>query len=164
MTAREQDTVFEEWMKNHEGILFKGARSFSAQEAEQDDLVQEIRLAIWKGIPNFDQRSKASSYIYRIALNRAVSWQRGARAYRNKLDRYESTLSGPDTSTSAKDQQLERVYAEIRNLNEGDRSLILLQLDGFGYSEIAETLGISESNVGVRLNRIKNKLTEKLKG
>jgi RNA polymerase sigma-70 factor (ECF subfamily) len=73
MKAREQDTTFEAWMKDHQGILFRIVRSFSTHLGEQDDLAQEIRLAIWKSIPNFDGQSKVSSYIYRVALNRAIS-------------------------------------------------------------------------------------------
>jgi RNA polymerase sigma-70 factor (ECF subfamily) len=164
MSAREQNEIFAGWMRDHRGILFKVARSFSSIAAEQDDLVQEIMLAVWKSVPHFNRQSRESSYIYRVALNRAISWRRRKRAHEDKLERYEVTLSQTADTGSKSDARLELVYAEIRKLEELDRSIILMHLDGFKYEEIAETLGLTVTNVGVRLNRIKKKLMENLKG
>ena len=160
MTARQQNQVFTTWMRDHEGILHKVARSFSPTPADREDLVQEISLAIWQSIPGFRERSQISSYIYRIALNRAISWKRSLRSHRAKLDRLKDESTSPATDP---DSRLEIVYAEIRRLNPAERSLILLQLDGFNYQDIAETLGLSVSHVGVRLNRIRQKLAKRLK-
>jgi RNA polymerase sigma-70 factor (ECF subfamily) len=80
------------------------------------------------------------------------------------LDRYERLIAHTTPSKSATDKRLELVYAELRNLDEAERSLMLLHLDGFSYQEIAETLGITVTNVGARLNRTKQKLIERLKG
>lgn len=164
MTAREQDATFEAWMQDHQGILFKVVNAYSQSPAEQDDLAQEIRLAVWRAVPTFDQGSKPSTYIYRIALNRAISWQRSRRSHQAKLDRYQASLPGPaSASNPTKDPRLELLYTAIRRLNEAERALVLLHLDGHTYNEIADTLGITTSNAGVRLNRIKAKLTEYLK-
>ncbi len=164
MTIAENKTIFAQWLKDHEPILRKVARSFASARTDQEDLIQEIQVALWHGIAGFDHRSKTSSYIYRIALNKAISWKRRAKAYRRKIEHFKNDRPDNDDSTSEQDRRLRMVYAEIRRLNDAERSLILLQLDGFNYREIAQTLGLTESNVGVELNRIRTKLAERLKG
>ena len=162
-TARDDNEVFAEWMHKHQGIVFKVARSFTDSRAEQEDLAQEIRVAVWQSVRRFDRRSKPSSYIYRIALNRAISWRRSLRAHEEKLAHYEAGRESA-ADPSGDDPRVELLYAEIRRMDELNRSLILMQLDGFNYQEIAETLGLTATNVGVRLNRIRRTLTENLKG
>lgn len=164
MTTAEKKTLFAQWLQEHTAILHKVARSFTPAVADQEDLMQEIRVALWHGIAGFDHRSKVSSYIYRIALNKAISWKRRAQSYRRKIDHYENDVVTNDASSTQQDRRLAIVYAEIRRLNDAERALILLQLDGFNYREIAETIGLTESNVGVKLNRIRTKLAERLKG
>ncbi|GAB5559858.1 MAG: RNA polymerase sigma factor [Synoicihabitans sp.] len=164
MTSTEQNDTFNRWMEDHAAILHKVARSFCHAANDQEDLLQEIRVALWHGIPGYDGRSKVSSYIYRICLNKAISWKRRAQSYRRKIDKFENEPIAPPDVTGSTDRRLAIVYAEIRRLNDAERSLILLQLDGFNYREIAETLGLTESNVGVKLNRIRKKLAERLKG
>ncbi len=163
MTAEKQDEVFGQWMRDHQGIVYKVARLFADSEAEQQDLAQEIRLTLWKSVPSFDGKSKASTYCYRVALNRALSWQRSRKSYENKVARF-AEEAGLDAHSQKSDPRLAMVYEGIRTLNRAERSLVLLYLDGFQYEEIAETLGMSVSNVGVRLSRIKTKLSQKLKG
>lgn len=163
MTSAEKKTIFAQWLKDHESILHKVARSFSPTRADQDDLIQEMQVALWHGIAGFDQRSKISSYIYRIALNKAISWKRRAKAHQRKVENFEQEARSRGNEPE-QDRRLAIVYAEIRRLNDAERSLILLQFDGFNYREIAETLGLTESNVGVKLNRIRKKLAERLKG
>lgn len=161
--ARGENEVFAEWMREHQGIVFKVARSFTDSRTEREDLAQEIRVAIWRSVRRYDRRSKPSSYIYRIALNRAISWRRSLHALKQKLAHYEADRRS-SVDPTGEDPRMELLYAEIRRLDELNRSLILMQLDGFNYQEIAETLGLTATNVGVRLNRIRKTLTENLKG
>lgn len=163
MNRTEQTACFEQWMQEHPGIPQKVARSFCAVDADREDLLQEIRVAIWLAIPAYDGRSKVSSYLYRISLNRAISWRRRPQ---NRSGHLDSLEDHPDMAAAPAnhDPRLEIVYHTIRNLPAAERALILLQLDGFSYREIAGTLGLTESNVGVRLNRIRTKLAEQLKG
>lgn len=163
MKREAQTRLFESWMQEHPGIPQKVARSFAAVEADREDLLQEIRVAIWLAIPAYDGRSKASSYIYRVSLNRAISWRRRPQNRKGQTDSLEDHDRIADEPTET-DPRLEIVYHEIRQLPQAERALILLQLDGFSYREIAQTLGLTESNVGVRLNRIRTKLAEQLKG
>ena len=164
MTTAEKKTRFSQWLEEHDPILYKVSRSFTSSITDQEDLMQEIQVALWHSISGFDHRSKVSSYIYRIALNKAISWKRRTQSYGRKIDHYEENTVTIDASCSEQDRRLAIVYAEIRRLNDAERALILLQLDGFNYREIAETLGLTESNVGVKLNRIRTKLADRLKG
>ena len=163
MTSRGQDRLFEAWMRDHQGIIYKVSHSFAAKIAEQEDLAQEIRICIWKGIPSFDQRSKASTFIYRIALNCAISWQRSYQSRQYKREKYEQSIEHEAPLSDSPDERIDLIYREIRKLSEAERALILLQLEGHSYREISDTLGISVPNVGVRLNRVKAKLTVQLK-
>jgi len=161
MKREEQTALFERWIQDHPGIPQKVARSFCAVDADREDLLQEIRVAIWLAIPAYDRRSKVSSYIYRISLNRAISWRRRPQNRKGQTETIEDHVQVADESSHT-DPRLEIVYEAIRVLPEAERALILLQLDGFNYGEIATTLGISESNVGVRLTRIRTKFSTQL--
>ena len=155
------EELFRTWLREYQGILSKVASSFTSSAADRDDLIQEILIRIWVAMPSFQGKSRPSTWIYRVALNRAISWQRD-----------ESRRRGPqiplvepvDTreSKNAQDELLKQVYAELRQLNEIDRSLIMMFLDGCTYLEMSEVMGMTESNVGVRLNRAKKTLSKRL--
>ena len=105
--------------------------------------------------------SGVTTWIYRVALYSAIAWTRRERKHHNgkqPLTEAEYTLT---ETTKFKDNRLDWLYEQIAQLNEIDRSLTLLLLDGFSYKEMAAILGISESNVGVKINRIKKHLTQK---
>ena len=164
MTRHEQNEVFQSWLESHGGLVFKIARSFAEDPSEQEDLGQEIWLAVWQSIPRFDSRCKESTYLYRIALNRAISWKRKIRSHRQKIDQLTSEHghTGSMAHSSSRDPRLELIYAALRSLPEADRALMLLYLDHVPYKEIAETTGLTVSHVGVRLNRLRKQLTEEL--
>lgn len=164
MTANECDQLFEIWMQEYSAILFKVVHSFVANPHEQEDLLQEIRLALWKSIPTFSGGSKASTYIYRVSLNRAITWVNSSRFRKGRHEEYCQKATPDSEQGSGISERMEIVYAEIRGLPPEERSLILLQLEELSYREISEALGISESNVGVRLNRIRKKLADRLNG
>lgn len=128
--------------------------------------MQELLLAVWKAVPAFRNSSKPSTFIYRVSHNAALTWKRTRRNYLRKVGEFESLastdLSNPATDPSA--ALLEKVYVEIRKLPPLDRSLMLLSLDGLSYREMAAIHGLSESNVGVRLNRAKQQLARAVKG
>ncbi len=162
MTGQEQHDIFHAWMRDHAGILHKVARLYEDCLTRREDLIQEIQIAIWHALPTFRKESEPSSYIYRIALNRALSWVRRERAYRRKVAAYEHEGIEHSDGEDTEDPRLEAIYAAIRRLPKADRALILLQLEGFRYEEIAGTLGISPTNVGARLTRIRQKLARML--
>lgn len=163
MSPAEQHALFATWLRDHAGLLHRVANAF-ATGADRDDLMQELLLALWRAIPAFAGASKPSTFIHRVAHNAALTWRRGVATYARHVEQLAAeprpTTSGP---TAGEDEILSEIYEAIRRLPPVDRSLILLQLDGVTYSEIAEIHGLSENHVGVRLTRIRCKLTELLR-
>lgn len=163
MDEKRQQQIFNRWLAEHKGLLFKVVRAYAFNLADQDDLFQEISLQLWKSIPSFRQDAAESTWIYRVALNTAIGWLRREKrqlAEPSSLDAVEHTLKAAETR---RDERLDWLYAAISQLNEIDRSLTLLMLDGYSYREMASILGISESNVGVKINRIKKRLVKQSK-
>lgn len=157
MSEAEQRRVFETWLGEHRGIFFKIVRAYAFTPHDQDDLFQEISLQVWKSIPDFRGDAKVSTWIYRVALYTALAWNR-----REKKQPSTQPLASVEGSLTIRaqpvDERLEWLYEQIAELEPTDRSLCLLLLDGFSYKEMAEMIGITENNVGVRIHRIKQKL------
>lgn len=149
--------IFDEWLRDHKGILFKIVRANAFTPDDQDDLFQEICLQLWRSIPDFRGESKPSTWIYRVALFAASTWVRTEkrRPSTRPLADIEHTLRMTGQVT---DERLNWLYEQIGRLEPIDRSVALLMLEGFSYREIAALLGISESNVGVKIHRIKQRL------
>lgn len=163
MSKLEQNLIFEKWLAQHKALFFKIVRSYALNAMDQDDLFQEIIIQVWHSIPSFKQQSSDTTWIYRIALNTAIKWINKERKHsqaNQPLDHLQPILS---ESVGQLDDRLTWLYEEIHKLDEIDRSLCLLLLDGFSYKEMATILGISESNVGVKINRIKKQLITKSK-
>ena len=157
-----QDELFAEINREHAGLIARITHAFASDQADRDDLFQEILISIWGAIPQFGGEAKLSTYVYRVALSRALNWKRSRRRYAQKLEHYGQALPVLSAAASARDQdRLRWLYARIHELPPVDRSLILLSLDRLSYGEIAEITGLSESNIGVRLHRIKQHLVTK---
>ena len=162
MTEKEQKQIFEDWLSQHKALIFKIVRAYAFTVMDQDDLFQEIIIQTWHSIPAFRRAASVNTWLYRISLNTAIKWTKKERRH------YQSeTLDGAQhilqESRMQTDERLLWLYEEIYKLDEIDRSLTLLLLDGFSYREMADILGITESNVGVKINRIKKQLITKSK-
>ncbi|HEY8683745.1 MAG TPA: sigma-70 family RNA polymerase sigma factor [Rhodanobacter sp.] len=163
MTARQHQQRFESLLHEHRGIVFKVAGLYSRSAADRDDLVQEISAQLWRSFGGYDEaRAKFSTWMYRIALNVAISQAR--REHRSEADRFVplqahhlETVGGGE-SIPEQDERLSALYAFIGQLDPLNRALILLYLEDRSYTEIAEILGISETNVATKISRIKQKL------
>jgi RNA polymerase sigma factor (sigma-70 family) len=161
-----QQATFDSWLREYPAILHHVANGF-ATGADRHDLMQELMLALWRAVPAFRGGSLPSTFIFRVTHNAALTWKRAERSYRRRIDSFSESHAGLSTSADEPGAEppadlLEQLYGAIRTLEPLDRSLVLLQLDGVSYAQIAEIHGLSESNVGVRLNRLKHKLTAKL--
>jgi len=168
LTSRDQETLFKQWLSEHGGTAWKVARAYTFTADDCQDLVQEILLQVWRSLAQFQGRASATTWSYRVALNTALGWhrkERRRRAHQQPLVDVED--SSPASAQAAQQlgqrEMVERLYAAIRQLPKGDAALILLFLDDLSYRQMAEVLGISESNVGVKLNRAKKALCELLK-
>jgi len=156
-----QRNVFGEWMEAHQAILFKVSRAYGATHADREDLFQEIALQVWNSIPAFRGDAAASTWIYRVALNTALAWKRKERKHGQGREDLEAA-TGLLLSAAGRDPRLEWIYQRISELDVVSRSLALLMLDGFSYRDMSQILGLSESNVGVKINRIKAAMAAQL--
>ena len=158
MTEKEQEHVFESWLAQHKALLFKIVRAYAFTVTDQDDLFQEITIQIWYSIPTFRQESSVTTWLYRISLNTAIKWTRKERKHYEAKESLDTVQHILEENKIPIDERLVWLYEEISRLDEIDRSIALLLLEGFSYKEMAGIMGITESNIGVKINRIKKHL------
>ncbi len=147
---------FQIWVIEHIGVFHRIARAF-APGADQHDLLQELLLSVWRAAPAFRGDSAPATFIFRVAHNRALTWRRGETRRRRRDTEYQRLHVEEE---SGDDPLLDRLYSAIRQLEPLDRSLVLLSLEGQSYGEIAALHGLSETNVGARLTRVRKKLIQ----
>jgi RNA polymerase sigma-70 factor (ECF subfamily) len=147
-------------LEEHKRILYKVASSYCRNPADRQDLVQEMVVALWKSFGRYDDRYRFSTWMYRIALNVAISFYRSeVRRTRHTVPAGDSVLEIAAASESAApDGEFRVLQSLMQQLGELDRALLILYLDGNRHDTIAEILGISETNVGTKIGRIKQKL------
>tara|TARA_E500000305_G_scaffold111584_1_gene125615 strand:+ start:128875 stop:129417 length:543 start_codon:yes stop_codon:yes gene_type:complete len=165
----DQKTLFMKWLDEHGSAVVKVARAYTLISEETQDLAQEILLQAWKSLPRFEQKSSAATWFYRVALQTAMNWQRKEKPRRiiqkPLLEVHTVITAGANSAEAAQQRDtVEQLYRAIRQLPQADAALVLLYLDELSYREMSDVLGISENNVGVKLNRAKQKLNELMKG
>ncbi len=164
MTNPAQNERFLRLLEEHKRILYKVASVYCTGVEDRRDLVQEMVIQLWRSFPRYDDRLKFSTWMYRIAMNVAISFLRGE----GRRTRDTVALEQIDViDTAAADRVMGEAGDDVRllrqlvsQLDEMSRALILLYLEGYNHAEIAEILGISATNVGTRINRIKNRLRD----
>jgi RNA polymerase sigma-70 factor (ECF subfamily) len=161
MLDAERTTIFEGWMDGHKAILFKVARAYGATHTDREDLFQEIALQVWHSVDAFRGDAAVATWVYRVALNTAMAWHRRERKHGQGRQDFEAA-TGLLIAQPGRDPRLDWIYQRIAELDEANRSLALLMLDGFSYRDMSQILGLSESNVGVKINRIKATLAAQL--
>ena len=151
---------FTELIDQHRGIIFKVIRLYVNHGEDERDLFQEILFQAWRSYPNFKGQSKFSTWLYRVGLNTVLTFRRRA-----KLVVPHEDLSVLKVSIDERIQpeETEALYIAIRDLNELDRMIVTLHLDGYENEEISEISGLTKNNVAVKLHRIKETLTKKMK-
>jgi RNA polymerase sigma-70 factor (ECF subfamily) len=159
MTTMTRQDRFLGLLDEQKKILYKVAGAYCRNPADRPDLVQEMVVQLWRSFDRYDERYRFSTWMYRIALNVAISFYRSeTRRTRTTVPAEESILEIAADDPAGADESLEMLYRFIGQLDELDRALILLYLDGNRHDTIAEVLGISETNVGTKISRIKQKL------
>lgn len=145
--------------EQNQNIIHKVCRIYTSNQDDHNDLFQEIAIQLWKAYPKFRGESKLSTWMYRIGLNTAITLYRKSK--RSIVTQDFDTVLYKIESTSYDDteeEQLKLMYAAIHQLSDIDKALIFLYLEDVNYKEISETMGISEVNARVRMNRIKTRL------
>jgi RNA polymerase sigma-70 factor, ECF subfamily len=165
----DQKSIFIDWLGEHGSSVLKVARAYTLTNEECQDLAQEILLQAWRSLPKFEHASHAATWFYRVALNTAMNWQRKDKPRRSRqrpLFEVQSVVNEAcDCLQQAQQREtVEQLYKAISQLPKTDAALVLLYLDELSYREMAQVLGISESNVGVKLNRAKKALSALMQG
>ena len=155
----QKDETFKLWISEHGDYVYRVARTFSDSLEDRNDLIQEILVKIWDALPEFRAESRPSTWAYRIAINTSLNWKRSEDRRKQRTQAYFEDVTAIENDQSL----LADLYDQIHELNKIDRSLILLHLEGFSYAEIARTMEMSESNVGVRLTRARKRLAERIR-
>lgn len=162
MTADDRQ-AFGELLQAHRGIVFKVANAYARTSEDRDDLAQEIAAQLWRAWPGYDPARRFSTWMYRIALNVGISFLRSDGHRRRHAVPLDETVHGiadesaPDHEAAAQLRVLHRFIATLEPLN---RALLLLWLDERPTREIAEVLGISESNVTTKLGRLRRRIRD----
>ena len=146
-------------LNQHQKIVYKVCNLYMDGHADREDLFQEITLQAWKAYENFRGDAKFSTWLYRVALNTAITF---FRKEKRKPAIY-STDTVPEQTEESYDpieEQVKAMYAAIGNLSKIDKAIVMLYLEDFSYIEIGEMMGITANNVAVKMNRIKLKLKE----
>lgn len=150
-------------LEANRGIIFKVANAYCKRSEERQDLVQEIIYHLWRSFPQYDSSFRFSTWMYRIALNVAISYYRKTKTHGIIQTIENDSLEIQETVPNENDYNIQLLEKFIHQLKELDRALMLLYLDQKSHKEIADILGITESNVGTKVGRIKKILAEKFK-
>lgn len=165
MGSRPDQHAFEQRLKEHRRLIAKVASVYSVGAEDRRDLEQEICVQLWRAYPGYDERrARFSTWLYRIALNVAISQVRRRALQADQLEPLQphhlETIG--EEEAPERDERLVALYAFIGELEPLNRALILLYLEDRSYAEIAEVLGISETNVATKLGRIKQTLRDRM--
>ena len=159
MDEKEQRQRFQDIIEQHKGILFKVARVYCPDKEDQQDLIQEMMIQIWQSIHKYNDQYKISTWLYRISLNVAISFYRKSSTRAKKYTALTVQLVEITVEDkSENERQLNLLEQFICELKEIDKALMILYLEDRSHTEIAEILGMSVSNVGTKIGRIKDKL------
>lgn len=155
---------FEARLRLHAGIVRKVAGSYAWNPHDRDDLMQDIVAALWQAWPRYDPSRPFATWMYRVALNVAISQVRGETRRRRHHVAYDADVHHAEAPNRdfADDEQLILLQRAMQSLDPLNRALLMLHLDERSHREIADVLGISESNVGTKLTRLKERLRNTL--
>lgn len=160
---------FAAWLDAHRAIPRQLSRAYAPEPADEADLHQEMLVQLWRSVPRFRDEAKPSTWIYRVCLNTGLTWRRtqGRRTARvvaqpETVEAASTEEAGP-ADQQARQDLMAKLMDAVRALPRGDRSLVVLALDGLNYREIGEVTGMTENHVGVALTRARQKLSVALK-
>ena len=160
MTTPEQER-FQTLLEEHKKILYKVCHSYCKNPGDRDELAQEIIVQLWRSFRAFDERVLFSTWMYRIALNVAISFYRRESVRKRHVVPGSEHLLEAIEETGSQSDEIQLLYQWIEELDPLNKALVILYLDGNSYQEIADILGISQTNVATKISRMKQKMREK---
>jgi RNA polymerase sigma-70 factor, ECF subfamily len=154
-----EEKKFVNLIQQHQGLIHKICMMYENDPDGRNDLFQEIVLQLWKSFPTFRGEAKITTWMYRIALNTAISGYRKQTRHVKTEDLHEFHYNISEShSSDEREEDFQKLQSAIRQLSEIERAMIMMALEEIPYDEIAETIGITQNNVRVRMNRIREKL------
>ena len=160
--AGERQQAFQALMTEHKKILYKVTNAYCRTAQDREDLAQDIVAQLWRSFPTFDERVKFSTWMYRVALNVAVSAHRSDMIRKRHIVTDDERLLSAVDESAADPVEIRAIYEMISRLDVMSRSLMLLYLDGTSTADIAHVLGISETNATTRIARVKQQMRRKI--
>lgn len=149
---------FIELITKHQGILHKICNVYFIRNPYKEDYYQEILIRLWKSYPSFRNQSAFSTWLYRVALNTAIDIIRKQNLQPVHTELSKIDYNKPDHEHNGESEKKDILYQAISHLSDVEKAIIILYLEDYNYKEISEIIGISESNTGVKINRIKTQL------
>ncbi|MFD0976030.1 RNA polymerase sigma factor [Salinimicrobium gaetbulicola] len=159
MTVKQE---FIKHVKEHEGIVYKVASVYADGKEDRQDLFQEIIYQLWRSYPTFKGHSKISTWMYRVALNTSITHLKKEKRKDQQVPLDPELLNRMEDRENLEEEQLAILHAHIKKLNLIEKGIILLYLEGRSYVEIAAITGFTQTNIGTRLSRIKQKLKDQI--
>jgi RNA polymerase sigma factor (sigma-70 family) len=161
LQQHEAERQFEKHIREHELLLHKVCRMYAYTDVDRQDLFQEMVIQLWKAYPKFKGDAKLSTWMYRVVINTAIT---GLRKKKDFITSYEPSglpeHISDDNTGRAEEEQLQQLYNAIEQLNEIEKAIVMLYMEDRSYLEMEDILGISEGNLRVKMNRIKEKLRQ----
>lgn len=156
---KDQEHSFIKLLEKHQNIVHKVCRLYTNDYDAHNDLFQEITIQLWKAYPKFRGDAKFSTWMYRIGLNTAITLYRKSkrRVETQDFNAVQFKIKAEDYDDT-EEEQLRLLYSAVKQLNDIEKALVLLYLENKNYKEISDTMGISEVNARVKMNRVKTKL------
>lgn len=154
--------LFTSAIKDNESFIYKIASVYTNTVEDRNDLVQEIIYQLWKSFDSFNKQAALSTWMYRVALNVSLYQLKLSKKRISTIPIDEQVLNNSETDNSENDEAWKLFKQQIDNLNLLDKAIVMLYFDNKSYDEIAEIIGISKSNVGTKLLRIKEKLKSQI--
>jgi RNA polymerase sigma-70 factor (ECF subfamily) len=164
MAAADLQETFQKLVEENKKLLYKVCNSYCRDRDSREDLAQEITIQLWRSFGKFDGRCRFSTWMYRIALNVAISFYRSESTRTRHLISDEQRLLETADETEGQPEDIRLLYRFIEGLDPLNKALILLYLDEHSYREIADVLGITETNVATKINRLKSRMKQEFGG
>jgi len=162
LTRQQKEKIFLSILEKHDDRIKRICWGFSITNEDSDDIYQNVLLNIWRGLEKFEGRAEIATWIHRICINSCLLWKRKEKKVLEKSAMSESTLGLSVEDEYIKNEKIKALHVAIQTLNKMDKSIALLILEECTYKEIADVTGLTITNVGARINRIKKQLKKRL--
>lgn len=154
----DKEEVFTNLIREHQALLYKVTSIYADNKEDREDLFQEVVFQLWKYFDSFRNDAKVTTWMYRVAMNTAITFIKKKKRRPDAVPIADVFLNHSDYKDNVFEERLKLLYQHLKQLNTFEKGLIFLLLEGKSYKEIAQITGLSDSNVGTKISRVKKKL------